>query len=83
MPDAKRIVINTSPLIALVAATGDLTTFCPFERIVGNGQYWYFATSETTGRTIVMKDAIEPMQTQSIRLSQAVVDFALKQAGEL
>ncbi|MEO1404420.1 MAG: DUF3368 domain-containing protein [Cyanobacteria bacterium J06635_1] len=35
------------------------------------------------GEVIVLRDAIARMQTQGIRLSQAVVDFALKQAGEL
>lgn len=165
MPDAKRIVINTSPLIALVAATGDWTilqklytevlipyevsqevsvdnasrfaaaefnaakwlvkqsrpleispllnnaldigeasviqlaldakiqTVCidealgrRFARLSGllvTGSIGILLRAKQQGESVVMKNAIERMQTQGIRLSQRVVDFALKQAGEL
>lgn len=65
MPDQKEIVINTGPLIALVAATGDLAILCglysrivvPFEvcgEILAGGQSG-FAVSEFQAATFLSK----------------------------
>lgn len=164
MPETEEIVINTGPLLALVAATSDLTllrmyrrVWVPFEvcqEVLAGGSHG-FAVSEFTaadwlhktvvarkitpflansldrgeaaviqlaldenvptvcideaagrriarlsgllvtgsigillraqreGHTLVMREAIQQMQTQGVWLSEPVIQFALREAGEL
>ncbi|NBD33765.1 MAG: hypothetical protein GVY17_12575 [Cyanobacteria bacterium] len=90
MPKAQVIVINTSPLISLVAALGDLDFL---DETVGRRIARLNGLSVTSSIGILLKykqqkpslsiqKAIQNMINHNIYLSQNVINFALKQAGE-
>lgn len=74
----KTIVTNTSPLIAIVAATGDLT-------LLKNLQLQTLVPYEVAQeiRLDSMAIAIQRMQKSGIRLSQGVIQFAMARSGEI
>ena len=91
MPDAKEIVINTGPIIALVAAMGDLRVlqmyehvWVPYEvhqEIMAGGRGW-FAVAEFQEATWLKKQP-EPLEISSLLLNTldrgeaAVIQLAL------
>jgi hypothetical protein len=70
MPETDRLVINTGPLIALVAARGDLTILPSLYNQVKEGH------------SFSIQNAIQRMRDRGIWLSEQVIAFALEQAGE-
>lgn len=66
MPEAEKIVINATPLIALVAALSDLSIL----------------QSLWEGYSISIALAIERMRNRGIRLSETLMALALEEAGE-
>ena len=85
MPDQKSLVINTGPIIALIAATGDLNLLDKlYDRIfvplaVKNELYYkgdeFFGVKE-------FKKAISNMQKRGIFLSDELIEKAIKMANE-
>jgi predicted nucleic acid-binding protein len=73
MPDLKDIVINTGPLLALIAAQGSLSIL---ERLYRHVLVPYEVKMELTGQSI------EQMQKKDIYLSASLIDIVLRIADE-
>jgi hypothetical protein len=60
MPKTDRIVINTGPILALIAGLGNLNIL----------------------NSLILREAINKMQAQGVRLSEQIIIFALNQVSE-
>ncbi|MDB9524423.1 DUF3368 domain-containing protein [Oscillatoria sp. CS-180] len=78
MPDSKVIVVNTSPLISLVAGRR-IARLCGLSL---TGSIGVLLKDKQQNPSFSLKSAIDNMLNHRIRLSKTVIDFALKQSGE-
>jgi predicted nucleic acid-binding protein len=83
MPDlAQSVVTNTTPLIALAAATGSLDALRRIARLCNlnvTGSIGVLLKARSKGYSVVIPEALERMQERGIWLSQEVIRFALAQ----
>ena len=92
MPETDALVINTGPLLALIAGIGNLSVlemlykrvFVPLEvcQEIEAGGSLNFGLSEFRESDFSMQGAINRMQSKGIYLSQKVIDFAFRQVKE-
>ena len=91
MPEEKELVLNTTPIISSIAATGSLYTltllyslvWVPFEvcREIYAGGADNFAVTEFEQMNWLHKQNTQ-MQQRGIWLGNSVIEFALREAGE-
>ncbi len=90
MPETDEIVINTGPILALIAGLGSLDVLkmyhrvhVPFEvsqEILAGGSA---RCAKREGKIDSVRTVLERMDNHGIWLSKRVVRFALRESGEL